>query len=88
MPRTLGPKLLSVGFDITNRSIIPLYNPDTLEGTYSGGLIDLIVRFVSGQPELARDEADAWANGLRSLGARKEYFFSLNRYLFIARKPK
>jgi hypothetical protein len=33
---------------------------------------------------MAEGEAAAWADDLRALGARGEYFFSLNRYLFIA----
>jgi hypothetical protein len=31
-------------------------------------------------------EADAWADDLRALGARGEYFFSLNQYFFLARR--
>ncbi len=87
LPRTLGPKLSQAGFETTGRSIIPLYNPETHEGTYSGGLIEMIVRFVAGRTALTDGELDAWAAGLRALGDRKEYFFSLNRYLFVARKP-
>jgi arsenite methyltransferase len=87
LPRTLGPKLLEAGFEITGRSIIPLYSPETHEGTYSGGLIELIVRFASGRSELTDEELDGWATELRTLGDQKAYFFSLNRYLFVARRP-
>jgi len=87
LPRTLGPKLRSAGFEIMDRSIIPIYNLDTHEGTYSGRLIDLITQFVAGRTDLTAEEIDAWANGLRVLDDREAYFFSLNRYLFVARKP-
>jgi hypothetical protein len=33
-----------------------------------------------------RTEAQAWADDLKSRTGEDEYFFSLNRYLFIARK--
>jgi hypothetical protein len=33
------------------------------------------------------EEVDAWLAELRELGARDEYFFSINRYLVSATKP-
>ena len=33
-----------------------------------------------------RDQADAWTQDLRRLGRDGRYFFSLNRYLFLARR--
>ena len=32
-------------------------------------------------------EAEAWEAELRELGARDEYFFSLGRFVFLARRP-
>ena len=87
LPRTLGRRLSDAGFEITGRSIIPLYNPADHSGTYSGGLIDLITDFVAGRSELTDEDVHAWASGLRTLSEHQEYFFSLNRYLFTARKP-
>ena len=52
-----------------------------------GNLIDLIANFVPVRSELTDEDLDAWATGLRSLSERGGYFFSLNRYLFVARKP-
>ena len=34
------------------------------------------------------EEADAWVAELHDLAAKGEFFFSLNRYLFVARKPE
>ena len=36
---------------------------------------------------LTRADADAWAADLRALGEAGEYFFSVNRYLFMVVKP-
>jgi hypothetical protein len=55
--------------------------------TYSNRLIDLIVPFVSGHLNIDSDEAEGWAEELRSAGNEGEYFFSLNRYMFVAKKP-
>jgi arsenite methyltransferase len=42
----------------------------------------MIARFVGGRGEVSVSEAAAWAEDLRTLG--EDYFFSLNRYLFVA----
>jgi hypothetical protein len=54
------------------------YDPNT----YSGGLIDIVATFVSGRQAIEPDEAAAWARDLVGLG--DDYFFSLNRYVFVA----
>ena len=36
---------------------------------------------------LSPDEVHSWRQDLRDLGAHGRYFFSLNRYLFLAVKP-
>lgn len=87
LPRTLGRRLLESGFEIIGRSIIPLYNPTDHADTYSGGLIDLIVDFASARQAVTDEDLHAWAAGLRALSSRQEYFFSLNRYLFLASRP-
>jgi hypothetical protein len=54
------------------------------ENSYSAGLIGFITAFVPGHGGVTPNEATAWADDLSSLG--RNYFFSLNRYLFIASK--
>ena len=49
------------------------------DGAFSLGMI---AEFVSGRQGITAEEASAWADDLRSLGPN--YFFSLNRYLFVA----
>jgi hypothetical protein len=34
-----------------------------------------------------REEIDSWAADLRELALSGSYFFSLNRYIFVAHKP-
>ena len=41
--------------------------------------------FVPGRQGITEAEVAAWVADLRELGAADNYFFSLNRYLFLAR---
>ena len=50
--------------------------------------MSVIVPFVIRKGGVAKEEAKAWAEDLMALGERGEYFFSLNRYVFLARKPE
>ena len=52
--------------------------------TFSAGLIGFIAAFVPGRNGLTETDATAWADDLALLG--RDYFFSLNRYLFVAVK--
>lgn len=87
LPRTLSGRLRRAGFDILRREAVPILNPEYNPGTYSAGMIGLIVPFVIGRRGVTKEEAKAWAEDLKALGERGEYFFSLNRYLFLVRKP-
>jgi hypothetical protein len=67
--------------------VIPLFNPVFDRHTYSNQMVDLIVSFVAAHADIPLDEASRWADDLRDSGRRNEYFFSLNRYAFLATKP-
>ncbi|MFQ5775082.1 MAG: class I SAM-dependent methyltransferase [Kiloniellaceae bacterium] len=87
LPRTLSPQLRDAGFTVRRRAVIPMFNPEYDTDTFSHGMIGIIASFVVGRKGVTREEADAWAAELRELGERGRYFFSLNRYLFVADKP-
>jgi ubiquinone/menaquinone biosynthesis C-methylase UbiE len=86
LPRSMADKLHRAGFRVESQEIIPLFNPGFDPDTYSNRLIDLIVPFVTGRMGIDADEAEAWAKHLRRTGEQGDYFFSLNRYLFVAKK--
>ena len=67
---------------MADRTAIVLLNAGYDENTYSAGTISTIAGFVGGRKGVTAEEAQAWADDLRSLG--RDYFFSLNRYLFVA----
>lgn len=82
------PGLLSrTGMKIGHIEAIPLVELAPDEISYSGSQIAELARYVTATGEVAADEAQAWQQDLRLLAEKNEYFFSLNRYLFAARKP-
>jgi hypothetical protein len=84
LPRRLAGLLADAGFEITDCRAIPLLNTSYSETSFSAGLIGFITAFVPGRGGVTADESTAWADDLTGLG--RGYFFSLNRYLFIASK--
>lgn len=86
LPRTLSRRLVEAGFVVESQQVVPLLNPAFDPNTYSNRLIDLIVAFVASTNLIIADELAAWADQLRDPEFHDQYFFSLNRYLFIASK--
>jgi ubiquinone/menaquinone biosynthesis C-methylase UbiE len=85
LPRTLGPALDAVGFEVATPWVLPLLNAGYRRETYSGGILEIMEAYLAGRDSIPADDVHAWADDLRSLGER--YFFSLNRYIFCATKP-
>jgi arsenite methyltransferase len=86
LPRRLGRLLTDAGFAVARRQVHPLLDAGYDAGTFSAGVIDLIADFVPGRAGVTDAEVHAWRTDLVGLGA--DYFFSLNRYLFLAEKPR
>jgi arsenite methyltransferase len=82
LPARLTGLLRDAGFAISQRTTIPLFNAGFNPDTYSGGLIGFVSRFVPGRNGITEDEARAWADDLAAQG--DDYFFSINRYVFVA----
>jgi ubiquinone/menaquinone biosynthesis C-methylase UbiE len=87
LPQVLTGKLRQAGFQIVRRDIIPMFNPELHAHSYSAGIMQGIEAFVPGRNGLSAEDASAWVADLRSLGEAGEFFFSVNRYLFIVVKP-
>jgi SAM-dependent methyltransferase len=87
LPRRLIPHLRDAGFTVSGREVIHLLNTEYHPDTYSFGMIGMIARFVAGRGEVSADDADGWRTEMEGLGNRGGFFFSLNRYLFVAQKP-
>ena len=82
LPRVLPELLTDEGFRLRRSEIVPVLNVSYERETYSANLLSMIAEFVSDRQGITSEQAAAWADDLRSLGPN--YFFSLNRYLFVA----
>lgn len=87
LARQLPPLLRATGFQMEWQGVHTIFNPALSENTYSHGIIDFIAAYAEGQPGLLPGEVAAWRADLHELGATGGYFFSINRYLFLVRKP-
>lgn len=87
LPRRLSPLLREAGFEIARREAIPMFNAEYRPDTFGHGVTGIMAAFVAGRKGVTREEAEGWARELEELGARGEYFFSVNRYTFLAEKP-
>jgi arsenite methyltransferase len=81
LPARLRGLLTDAGFTIAQCTTIPILNTRSGEVSYSTSLIETISAFVS-RHGIAEDEARAWAEDLAAQG--DDYFFSINRYVFVA----
>ena len=84
LPRRMTGLMREAGFEVTERQTIPLLNAGWDPDTFSRHLIGFISAFVPGRQGITEDEVAAWAQDLVDQGP--DYFFSLNRYLFIAER--
>jgi arsenite methyltransferase len=86
LPRALSSELRSAGFTIRRRASIPMFNPEFEDNTYAKGMLEMMASFAPGRNGVTPGEADAWFAEFAKLGAEGKFFFSVNRYLFVAEK--
>lgn len=84
LPRVLATKLARAGFSDVTCESLTLLNTAFDANTYSHAMIEVIARYAGKKYDEAA--AKAWTEDLRERGARGEWFFSLNRYQFCARR--
>jgi arsenite methyltransferase len=86
LPRILSGHLRDAGFAIRQRDVIPMFNPEYHDNTYAKRALGMMASFAVGRRGVSHDEANAWLAEFAELGKQGKFFFSLNRYLFIADK--
>jgi ubiquinone/menaquinone biosynthesis C-methylase UbiE len=88
LPRTLSRQLREAGFQLRERMAFPMFNPEFEDDTYAKGMLEMMATFAAGRNGISREEAAAWLAEFAGLGREGKFFFSLNRYLFVADKPR
>lgn len=86
LPRILSSELRQAGFELRHRASIPMFNAEFEDHTYGKGMLEVIAGFAPGRKGVSRMEADEWLAEFAELGDEGKFFFSLNRYLFVAEK--
>jgi SAM-dependent methyltransferase len=86
LPPRLPALLERAGLSVVHAEGIPLLElhggPDTFSGGLIGSTADLAARH-----GVSREDAEAWRTDLQARASRGDYFFSLMRFLFVARRP-
>jgi ubiquinone/menaquinone biosynthesis C-methylase UbiE len=77
--------LRRAGLLIEHADAIPIVELSPDAASYSGSQVAEVAKYVSSKG-VAPAEAASWADDLRALAERGEYFFALNRYSFAVRK--
>ena len=86
LPRTLAPKLRAAGLEIDRVSSFPIVSLGERDGSYCQVLAAFVVQFLLSAQVVPSDLVGEWLNDLHELKRKKECFFSVNRYDFLARK--
>jgi ubiquinone/menaquinone biosynthesis C-methylase UbiE len=87
LPRVLSSELERAGFILRHRAAIPMFNPEFRDNTYGKGMLTMMASFAPGRKGVSQSEAEAWFAEFEKLNVQGRFFFSLNRYLFVAEKP-
>lgn len=87
LPRRLAPMLRDIGLTVRQSSALPLFNPEYHANSFSHGVTALMAAFAVDHGHMTKEDAKAWTDELAALGAKGAYFYSINRYMFLAEKP-
>jgi arsenite methyltransferase len=85
LPQTLTFHLHRSGFVDVQCTVIPIINLDLTPGTFGFSMRRNVHAFVPGRRGITQAEADAWLEDLETQARQGQYFFSANRYAFLAK---
>jgi arsenite methyltransferase len=86
LPRSLPKRLQDAQLTLERVAVIPIINLEYDPNTYSHSMIAVLEKFAVGRQNFSAQDLQDWAHDLKRYGERGEYFFSVNRYAFLAHK--
>lgn len=86
LPRQLHRLFHDSGLTLTRCEAFPIIETRYAANSFGAGLLD-IARDASVRHGIAAADADAWVMDIRSRKSDGEYFFCINRFIFVATKP-
>ena len=84
LPRILPRRLDAAGFRLLHCVAVPIVTTSYHPNSYVFGLARLIYRFVTKQAGIPVDVADGWLAEMDTLERENAFFFSVNRFIFVA----
>lgn len=84
LPRILPRRLAKAGFELTRCDALPFVTLAYHPNTYIFGSARIIHHYVTLTAGLPVADADAWLNEFDTLEAKREFFFAVNRFMFVA----
>jgi SAM-dependent methyltransferase len=87
LPARLGPLLRDAGFELRRVEVFPILSPQWRPVSYAAGIVTSIRDYALRHGPargLPREEVEAWWADHEAQVAQGRFFFSLNRYLFLA----
>jgi len=86
-PRSLSRQIVEAGFTSLERHSFALLNWERYPDSYSQQTAEFVKQLMENSTNFTEEDWKEWDQDLRETEANGEYLFSLNRYLFTARKP-
>jgi arsenite methyltransferase len=87
LPRTLAPRLRSVGFADVRATAHAFAATELVPDAYVGAILPLVERYVTAGGAVGDDEIEAWVAEQQELGRRGEFFFACLQFCFTATRP-
>lgn len=87
LPARLGPLFARAGFQVRRVEVVPMLSPQWQPVSYAAGIMRTIhgyARANGAAKGIAAEEIQAWYDDQLRLAERGEFFFSVNRYAFLA----
>lgn len=85
--RRIAPGLARAGFEDIGVQSHVILNRDLSEDSYAGQTLAGAAEAAAADPDIGTASAAGWESTMLDTAARGEAFFSLNRYIFTARRP-
>jgi arsenite methyltransferase len=86
LPRRLGRLLKSAGIEVTGHDQFAMLNWSFERDSYSGHQVAFVKEMMNASDAVTGAELADWEQGIMAMAQADEYFFSLNRYIFICSK--
>jgi arsenite methyltransferase len=85
-PRKLSMQITEAGFELIDRPSFSVINWKRDPDSYSEQCVGFVRQMMESSPDFTQEDWESWDSDLQETDAAGEYLFSLNRFLFAARK--